>query len=115
MAHAVPLESAYMSTRFLSPSSQALPQLLKSTFASHHIIIDSVARISIIFPSIFSVQFSFIHIPSLTLAANPIRSEVIDGWEILISTMALKEKAELTCPPQYAYGGPAARGSGGCL
>eukprot|EP00435_Cladocopium_sp_Y103_P035375 s1596_g9.t1 len=31
-------------------------------------------------------------------------SEVIDGWEILISTMALKEKAELTCPPQYAYG-----------
>ena len=42
-------------------------------------------------------------------------SEVIDGWEILISTMALKEKAELTCPPQYAYGGPAAGGSCGGL
>jgi len=41
-------------------------------------------------------------------------SEVIDGWEILISTMALKEKAELTCPPQYAYGGPAAGGSDVC-
>jgi len=31
-------------------------------------------------------------------------SEVIDAWEILIKSMALKEKAELTCPPQYAYG-----------
>lgn len=31
-------------------------------------------------------------------------SEVIDAWEILISTMALKEKAEFICPPQYAYG-----------
>ena len=41
-------------------------------------------------------------------------SEVIDGWEILISTMALKEKAELTCPPQYAYDGPAAGGSDVC-
>lgn len=31
-------------------------------------------------------------------------SEVIDAWEILISKMGLQEKAELTCPPQYAYG-----------
>lgn len=29
---------------------------------------------------------------------------VIDGWEMLISTMALGERAELVVPPQYAYG-----------
>eukprot|EP00439_Symbiodinium_sp_Y106_P077138 s1868_g16.t1 len=31
-------------------------------------------------------------------------SDVIDGWEALIPTMALEEKAELVCPPEYAYG-----------
>lgn len=31
-------------------------------------------------------------------------SDVIDGWEALIPTMALQEKAELVCPPEYAYG-----------
>ncbi|CAE7606733.1 Fkbp12 [Symbiodinium pilosum] len=30
--------------------------------------------------------------------------DVIDGWEALIPTMALEEKAELVCPPEYAYG-----------
>ncbi|CAJ1364290.1 unnamed protein product, partial [Effrenium voratum] len=29
---------------------------------------------------------------------------VIDGWEVLVKNMALSEKAELICPPEYAYG-----------
>lgn len=31
-------------------------------------------------------------------------SQVIDGWDMLIGTMALGERAELSIPPEYAYG-----------
>jgi len=31
-------------------------------------------------------------------------TEVIDGWEMLISTMALGERCDLVIPPEYAYG-----------
>ncbi|CAE8646448.1 unnamed protein product, partial [Polarella glacialis] len=30
--------------------------------------------------------------------------EVIDGWDMLIGTMSLGERAELVIPPEYAYG-----------
>lgn len=30
--------------------------------------------------------------------------DVIDGWHMLIATMAYGERAELVCPPAYAYG-----------
>lgn len=30
--------------------------------------------------------------------------DVIDAWHILIATMAFGERAELVCPPSYAYG-----------
>jgi len=31
-------------------------------------------------------------------------SQVIDGWDVLIRTMALGERADLVIPPEYAYG-----------
>lgn len=31
-------------------------------------------------------------------------SQVIDGWDMLIGTMALGERASLVVPPEYAYG-----------